>query len=52
MVLLALLVVQAHDIAESLQHEIERLDFVERAYVHIDTEFDHHEYHEHIVNWR
>mmetsp|Transcript_4655 Transcript_4655/g.8125 ORF Transcript_4655/g.8125 Transcript_4655/m.8125 type:complete len:416 (-) Transcript_4655:247-1494(-) len=31
----------AHDIGESLQTRIERLEDVERAFVHLDTEFDH-----------
>ncbi|ORY41402.1 hypothetical protein BCR33DRAFT_787123 [Rhizoclosmatium globosum] len=32
---------KAHDIAESLQNKIERLDDVERAFVHIDYEATH-----------
>ena len=32
---------QAHDIGESLQLQIEKLDRVERAFVHLDFEFEH-----------
>jgi divalent metal cation (Fe/Co/Zn/Cd) transporter len=32
---------QAHDIGEALEERIEMLDDVERAYVHLDYEFDH-----------
>jgi len=32
---------QSHDIAESLQKKIERVDGVERAFVHADYEFSH-----------
>ena len=32
---------QTHDIGESLQTKLERLDNVDRAFVHVDYEFDH-----------
>ena len=32
---------EAHDIGESLQIKLERLDEVERAFVHLDWEWDH-----------
>ena len=32
---------EAHDIGESLQVKLERLDEVERAFVHLDWEWDH-----------
>lgn len=32
---------EAHDIGESLQQALERVDFVERAFVHLDFEFTH-----------
>lgn len=38
---------QAHDIGESLQKRIEAFDGVERAFVHLDTEFDHNPHEEH-----
>lgn len=41
----------AHDIAESLQKRVEELPLVERAYVHIDTEFSHKPDDEHRVPW-
>lgn len=31
----------AHDIGEALQHKLENIDEVERAYVHLDFEVDH-----------
>lgn len=33
---------EAHDIGEALQCKLERLDEVERAFVHLDYEVDHH----------
>ena len=42
---------EAHDIGESLQRSIEALPFVERAYVHIDTESAHTSADEHLVPW-
>jgi len=39
----------AHDIGEGLQHVLERQDFVERAFVHLDTEFEHRSSDEHRV---
>jgi len=38
---------EAHDIGESLQQKIEKLPNVERAFVHLDFEFDHRHYDEH-----
>lgn len=38
----------AHDIGEALQHKLEKLEFVERAFVHLDTEYDHSRSIEHI----
>ena len=35
----------------SLQKKAETLDFVERAYVHMDTEFAHKAEEEHIPTW-
>ena len=32
---------EAHDIGESLQIKLELLDEVERAFVHLDWEFEH-----------
>lgn len=32
---------EAHDIGESLQYKLEELEDVERAFVHVDYEFDH-----------
>uniref|UniRef100_A0A5S6PZM3 ZT_dimer domain-containing protein n=1 Tax=Trichuris muris TaxID=70415 RepID=A0A5S6PZM3_TRIMR len=40
---------EAHDISESLQRKIEHLPYVERAFVHVDYEFDHRPEHEHKV---
>lgn len=37
----------AHDIGESLQHAIEAVDGIERAFVHIDYESNHHPASEH-----
>jgi len=31
----------AHDIGESLQNKLEKIEIVERAFVHLDYEFDH-----------
>lgn len=39
----------AHDIGEPLQQKIESLREVERAFVHIDYEFEHHPGDEHKV---
>lgn len=38
-----------HDIVEPLQLKIEHLPFVERAYLHVDFETDHHPLSEHKV---
>lgn len=38
---------EAHDIGESLQHRLESLPEVERAFVHLDYEFTHHPRSEH-----
>lgn len=38
---------QSHDIGESLQLKIERLPEVERAFVHLDYECEHHPQSEH-----
>ena len=38
---------EAHDIGESLQNKIERLEEVERAFVHLDFESTHHPSQEH-----
>ena len=40
---------ESHDIGESLQLKIERLDDVERAFVHLDYECEHHPHSEHKV---
>ena len=37
----------AHDIGESLQQKVESLDEIERAFVHLDHETDHHPMEEH-----
>jgi divalent metal cation (Fe/Co/Zn/Cd) transporter len=37
----------AHDIGESLQMKIERLEEVERCFVHVDHEVDHRAHDEH-----
>lgn len=39
----------AHDIGESLQCKLEKLDEVERAFVHLDYEVDHHPDTEHKI---
>ncbi|CAF0794425.1 unnamed protein product [Adineta steineri] len=44
-----MLLKQAHDIGEGLQKKIEDLPEVERAFVHLDYEFDHHPADEHKV---
>ncbi|CAF0794459.1 unnamed protein product [Adineta steineri] len=44
-----MLLKQAHDIGEELQKKIEDLPEVERAFVHLDYEFDHHPADEHKV---
>jgi len=41
----------AHDIGEGLQHFIEAQDYVERAFVHMDTEVDHRAEDEHSYPW-
>ena len=38
---------QAHDIGESLQQKVENFPEVERAFVHVDYNFDHDPYDEH-----
>ena len=38
---------ESHDIGESLQLKIERLTEVERAFVHLDYECEHHPHSEH-----
>ncbi|RYY34298.1 hypothetical protein EON62_03435, partial [archaeon] len=38
---------KAHDIGESLQKAIETQDYVERAFVHLDTESEHRAVDEH-----
>ncbi|XP_065837472.1 uncharacterized protein [Oscarella lobularis] len=38
----------AHDIGESLQRKLERLDDVDRAFVHLDFDVEHDPTHEHI----
>jgi len=38
---------EAHDIGEALQIKLEQLPEVERAFVHLDYEFDHHHHDEH-----
>lgn len=40
---------EAHDIGEALQCKLEKLDEVERAFVHLDYEVDHHPGTEHKV---
>lgn len=40
---------EAHDIAESLQNAIESLPDVERAFVHVDYEFEHKAIDEHKI---
>ncbi|ESO05875.1 hypothetical protein HELRODRAFT_150569, partial [Helobdella robusta] len=39
--------IEAHDIGESLQIKLEKIQEVERAFVHIDYEFEHHPASEH-----
>jgi cation diffusion facilitator family transporter len=43
---------EAHDIGESLQRELENLDDVERAYVHLDYSTEHRAEDEHILPWK
>lgn len=38
---------EAHDIGEGLQNKLEKVDGVERAFVHLDYEFSHHPETEH-----
>jgi cation diffusion facilitator family transporter len=38
---------QAHDVGENLQRRLEALEDVERAFVHLDTEFEHSKHFEH-----
>ena len=40
---------EAHDIGETLQTRLERLSEVERAFVHLDHEAEHHPHSEHKV---
>ncbi|TPP65098.1 Metal tolerance protein 6 [Fasciola gigantica] len=40
---------EAHDIGEELQKKLERLENVERAFVHLDYEFTHHPESEHKI---
>jgi len=40
---------EAHDIGETLQQRLEQLDEVERAFVHVDHEVEHHPHSEHKV---
>lgn len=40
---------EAHEIGESLQLELEKLEFVERAFVHLDYEWSHKPADEHAV---
>ncbi|KRY55957.1 Metal tolerance protein 10 [Trichinella britovi] len=40
---------EAHDISEPLQRKIEHLPYVERAFVHVDYEFDHRPEDEHKI---
>jgi len=40
---------ESHDIGESLQRKLERIDNVERAFVHCDYDFDHSSTDEHKV---
>lgn len=40
---------EAHDIGESLQHRLESLPEVERAFVHLDFEFTHNPHSEHKI---
>jgi len=42
---------EAHDIGEGLTHMIEAEDYVERAFVHMDTESDHRAEDEHSYPW-
>jgi divalent metal cation (Fe/Co/Zn/Cd) transporter len=42
---------EAHDIGESLQRELEAQEFVERAFVHLDTEYNHRADDEHLPVW-
>jgi cation diffusion facilitator family transporter len=41
----------AHDIGENLQRRLEAVDDVERAFVHLDTEFAHSKDFEHVSPW-
>ncbi|TGZ70001.1 hypothetical protein CRM22_003427 [Opisthorchis felineus] len=40
---------EAHDIGETLQKKLERVEHVERAFVHLDYEFSHHPESEHKI---
>ncbi|CDW60261.1 Cation efflux family protein [Trichuris trichiura] len=40
---------EAHDISEGLQRKIEHLPYVERAFVHVDYEFEHRPEYEHKI---
>lgn len=41
---------EAHDLGESLQRAVERLEFVERCYTHLDYEYSHKEGDEHVLH--
>lgn len=40
---------EAHDISEPLQNKLEHLDYVERAFVHVDYDYEHRPEDEHVV---
>jgi len=40
---------EAHDIGESLQIKIEQIEEVERAFVHLDYEYEHKPHDEHKI---
>ena len=42
---------QAHDIGESLQQKVEKFPDVERAFVHVDYNFEHIPSDEHKIIW-
>ncbi|KRX92096.1 Metal tolerance protein 9 [Trichinella pseudospiralis] len=42
---------EAHDISEPLQRKIEHLPYVERAFVHVDYEFEHRPEDEHKIHY-
>ena len=43
-----MLLIEAHDIGESLQRSVEELEFVERTFVHLDTDWLHSRDEEHV----